>query len=122
MFSACVEYYSQGAARAAEDLGMNDNMLISTVGSPMFIEEVENGYEGAWKCCICINNYAYATPIILGLRAICDGRATEESLWPDKHNYFSDNDAYGTWLADYEVVTADTYADYIAEIEAIYGP
>lgn len=122
MFSSCLEYYSQGAARAAEDLGINDSMLISTVGSPMFIDEVEAGYEGAWVGCICINNYAYATPIVLGLRALCDGRATQESLWPDKHNYFSEDDAYGTWLADYAFVTADTYEDYMAEIEAIYGP
>ena len=122
MMSSCLEYYAQGAARAAEDLGMNDNMLISCVGSPLFIEEAESGYEGAWKCCICINNYAYATPIVLGLRAICDGRATEESLWPNLHDYFTDNDAYGTWRADYSIVTQDTYADYLAEIEEIYGP
>lgn len=122
MFSSCLEYYAQGAARAAEDLGINDNMLISDVGSPLFIEETESGYEGAWKCCICINNYAYATPIVLGLRAICDGRATEETLWPDKHDYFSDNDAYGTWRADYSIVTKDTYQSYLDEVEAVYGP
>ena len=122
MMSSCLEYYAQGAARAAEDLGINDSMLISDVGSPLFIEETESGYEGAWKCCIAINNYAYATPIILGLRALCDGRATAETLWPDKHDYFADHDAYGTWRADYSIVTKDTYKDYLEEIEAIYGP
>jgi hypothetical protein len=122
MVSSCLEYYAQGAARAAEDLGLNDNMLISDVGSPMFEDEVANGYEGAWKCCVCINNYAYATPIVLGLRAICDGRATEETLWPSLHNYFSDNDKYGTWRAEYKVVTADDYQEYEDEIQKKYGP
>lgn len=122
MVAACVEYYSQGAARAAEDLNLNDSMLITDVGSPYFEEEVESGYEGAWVCCVCINNYAYATPIILGLRAICDGRATEESLWPNLHNYFTDNDKYGTWRADYKIVTANDYKEYEDSIEAIYGP
>ena len=122
IFSSCLEYYAQGAARAAEDLGIDDKMCISCVGSSLYYDEHDNGYDGAWHSTIAINNYAYATPLILGVMAIIDGRVTQETLWPDKHNYFSDTDKYGVWRADYTNVTKDNYHQYWDAIEKKYGP
>jgi len=119
MVDSCLENYSQGAARAADDLDKNDTMLITTVGSPMLTEEWDNGYDGAWKCCVAISNYAYATPAILSLVAMLDGRATAETIWPQ---YLADGDQCAIWLSDYAVVTKDTYKQYMADIDAKYGP
>jgi ABC-type sugar transport system substrate-binding protein len=119
MVSSCLENYSQGAARAADDLNRNDTMLISTVGHPMLEQEWDNGYDGAWKCAVAISNYAYATPEILGLTALCDGRATPETLWPE---FKKEGDQCAVWYADYSIVTKDTYKAYLAEIDAKYGP
>lgn len=119
MVDSCLENYSQGAARAADDLDKNDTMLISTVGSPMLTEEWDNGYDGAWKCCVAISNYAYAAPMLLGLIALCDGRATAETLWPQ---YLGEGDKCAIWQSDYAVVTKDDYKEYMAEIDAKYGP
>ena len=118
--SSCLENYSQGAARAADDLGLNDTMLISTVGSPMLTEEWGNGYDGAWKCCIAISNYAYATPTLLGLIALCDGRATADTIWPQY--FMNEGDQCAIWQADYALVTKDTYQDYLSSVDAKYGP
>ena len=119
MVASCLENYSQGAARAADDLGRNDTMLITTVGHPMLEQEWDNGYDGAWKCAIAISNYAYATPTVLGLIALCDGRATAETLWPQ---FKGESEECAIWLADYAVVTKDTYRDYLNSMDEKYGP
>jgi ABC-type sugar transport system substrate-binding protein len=119
MVSSCLENYSQGAARAADDLKLNDKMLISTVGHPMLEQEWDSGYDGAWKCAVAISNYAYATPTILGLTALVDGRATAETLWPQ---FKKDGNKCAIWYADYELVTKDTYKTYLASVDAKYGP
>lgn len=119
MVASCLENYSQGAARAADDLKLNDTMLITTVGHPMLEQEWDNGYDGAWKCAVAISNYAYATPTVLGLIALCDGRATAETLWPQ---FKKDGDKCAIWYADYAVVTKDTYKEYLTKMNDMYGP
>jgi hypothetical protein len=119
MVSSCLENYSQGAARAADDLKLNDKMLISTVGHPMLEQEWDNGYDGAWKCAVAISNYAYAAPTILGLTALVDGRASAETLWPQ---FKKEGNKCAIWYADYELVTKDTYKAYLASVDEKYGP
>ena len=116
--SSCLENYGQGAARAADDLGLNDKMLITDVGSPILVEEWDNGYDGAWKCCVAISNYAYAAPLILGLCALIDGRTTPENLWPQ----YKGDAPCAIYAADYKVVCKDDYKDYLTEVDSKFGP
>ena len=77
----CVEDYAQGAARYAETTSNPDNILITCSGSNILPLEFESGYEGSWKVCYAVSDISYAGPAAVGLIAIVDGRATEESLW-----------------------------------------
>ena len=118
-FGGTVEQYSIGAARAAEELGRDDTMLITTVGHPMIAEEWQNGYDGAEKAVMAISNYAYATPVLLGLIAQIDGRATAETLWPQ---YKAEGDLCAIFPAEMKVVTKDTYQAFLDDMDRKYGP
>ncbi|MCL2391531.1 MAG: substrate-binding domain-containing protein [Oscillospiraceae bacterium] len=114
-----VESYSMGAARAAEDLGRDDQFLVTTVGHPLIVDEWNNGYDGSKRAVVAISNYAYATPTLLGLIALIDGRATPETLWPQ---YLNDGDLRAVWEATSEIITRDNYQDFLDRMERIYGP
>ncbi len=60
----CVEMYSQGVARAVEQLQISDKVLITDVGSDILCSEWETGYNGSWVSCLAISNYLYAAPAI----------------------------------------------------------
>jgi len=114
-----VESYSAGAARAAETLGRDDTMLVTTVGHPLIVDEWEAGYDGAKRAVMAISNYAYATPVILGLIALIDGRATPETLWPQHR---ADGDLAAVWPATFGIITRENYASFLEEMETRYGP
>jgi hypothetical protein len=80
----CVEDYSQGAARFVETMSSQDKILITTVGSVILPIEWDSGYDGAWKSCYAIADMSYAGPAACGLIALADGRATFDTLWPER--------------------------------------
>ncbi|MDR2486395.1 MAG: hypothetical protein LBD12_00375, partial [Clostridiales Family XIII bacterium] len=47
------------------------------------IDEWESGYQGAWKSLITVPLVELAEPMLCGLLAVLDGRATKETLWQD---------------------------------------
>ena len=114
-----IESYSAGAARAAETLGRDDTMLITTVGHPLIFDEWEAGYDGAKKAVVGIGNYAYATPVILGLIAMIDGRATHETLWP-QHRL--EGNLASIWQPTRTVITRETYREWFENMVRTYGP
>ena len=114
-----VESYSMGAARAAEEMGRDDTMLVTTVGHPLIEAEWDLGYDGCKKAVVAISNYAYATPMILGLVAQIDGRATAETLWPQ---FRGEGDLASVWEATYAVITKDNYRQFLDEMNDRYGP
>lgn len=117
MIIGCVEDYVQGAARYVETLPTQDNVLITTVGSTLLPVEWDSGYEGAWKSCYAIADMAYAGPAACGLIALCDGRATVETLWADKR---ADGDFATVWIADSIIMTHDNYAGYMQSYNSKY--
>jgi ABC-type sugar transport system substrate-binding protein len=118
LVSSCLENYAQGAARAAESLGRDSDFLISDVGSVMLPMEWDSGYNGAWKTCYAISDYAYAAPAAMGLIALADGRATPETLWADRR---AEGDKASIWIAESSMVTKDTYKDYFVSVDKKYG-
>ena len=107
--ASCLEMYAQGAVRAAEQLGIEDHVLIVDVGSDILCAEWDTGYEGAWASCLAISNYLYAAPGICGLVSLLDGVSTPESLWPDMKE---DGDVGAFYAASSQMITNDTYKDY----------
>jgi ABC-type sugar transport system substrate-binding protein len=118
MVSSCLENYAQGAARAAEDLGRDSEFLISDVGSTILPSEWDSGYDGAWKTCYAISDYAYSAPAAMGLIAMADGRATRETLWEDIRD---PKDKCTIWIAESSMVTKEDYKEYFDSVNKKYG-
>ena len=112
---SCLEQYAQGAARAAENLDIEDKVLASCVGSDILSSEWEAGYEGCWVTCLAVSDYLYTVPTICGLISLIDGTSTPESLWTQKR---AEGDAYTIYYIGNEMVTKDTYQDYFDRIAA----
>jgi ABC-type sugar transport system substrate-binding protein len=109
-FVTCtLEMHGQGIARAVEQLGMEDRVLIVDIGSDILCAEWDTGYDGSWKSCLGMSNYLYAAPAISGLISMLDGKSTPESLWPDRKQ---PGDVAAFYTTTYEMLTKDTYKDY----------
>ena len=104
-----VEMYSQGVARAVEQLQLDDKVLITDVGSDILCSEWESGYDGSWVSCLAISNYLYAAPALCGMVALIDGTATWDSLWSDMR---APGDEYTFYGAANSMITKDSYKDY----------
>lgn len=113
----CVEDYSQGAARFVETMPSQDKVLITTVGSVILPIEWDSGYDGAWKSCYAIADMSYAGPAACGLIALADGRATFETLWPERR---AEGDLATLWIADSIIMTHDNYAGYMQSVNDTY--
>ncbi len=113
----CVEDYAQGAARYAETTSNPDNILITCSGSNILPLEFESGYEGSWKVCYAVSDISYAGPAAVGLIAIVDGRATEESLWSDLR---AEGDLATSYIAEPIMVTKDNYKNFKDEMFKLY--
>ena len=112
---SCLEQYAQGAARAAENLNIQDKVLVSCVGSDILSSEWNNGYEGCWVTCLAVSDYLYTVPTICGLVSLIDGMSTPESLWAGKR---APGDQYTIYYIGNEMVTKDTYQSYFDRIAA----
>jgi ABC-type sugar transport system substrate-binding protein len=118
LVSSCLENYAQGAARAAEELGRDDQFLISDVGSTILPTEWDTGYDGAWKTCYAMSDYAYSAPAALGLIAIADERATADTLWQEIRD---PKDKRTIWEAESGIITKGDYKQFFEEADAKYG-
>ena len=116
--TACIELYSQGAARAVEALNMEDRVLITDVGSDVLPAEWDNGYDGSWVSCLGISDYQYTIPAICGLVALMDGKATPETLWSSRR---SPTDQVTFYNISNEMVTKDTYKAFFEEVKKEAG-
>ena len=116
---ACLELYSQGAARVIEQLGINDKVLMTCCDSAVLTAAWnEADYEGAWVSCLTTSGYQYGIPGICGLVAILDGKATMDNIWESRRN---PNDQKTFYQIAHEIVTKDTYEAYFANIVAESG-
>jgi len=112
--ASCLEFYSQGAARAAEALKIDKNVLVTCVGSDVLSDEWNNGYKGCWVSCVAVADVLYVTPTICALVALMDGKATHETLWSQKR---APGDKATLYFIKNEIVTVDTYKEYFDRIE-----
>lgn len=119
---SCVEYYSQGAVRYAETTANPEKILITCSGSNVLPLEFESGYDGtSWKVAYAVSDICYGGPAATGLIAICDGRATEETLWQELKPEGS-TDVAASYVADPIMLTIDNWSNFKDEIWALYDP
>ena len=116
---SCLEQYSQGAARVAETLGIEDRVLIVDVGSDILVSEWDSGYNGSWKACLAISNYLYAAPAICAIVSMADGMSTPETLWGSMR---IPGETMSRHFTESTMVTIDTYRSYFEDIARIAMP
>jgi len=113
--TSCLEDYSQGAARAAGDLSIEDKVLICSNGANILIPLFEaNAEDKAWVAGVYYAQDIFCEPLVCGIIAMLDGRATPETLYPE---WKAPGAKYANILCDTRVVTKETYKDYLKEIE-----
>lgn len=107
-----------GAARAVESLGKDDCVLVTVIPASPLIAEWETGYKGCWVAGVDFAYMYQASLVLSGLCALCDGRATLDSLWADKR---AEGDVRTKYQYDAPVLTIDTYKEYYNDLYAGFG-
>jgi hypothetical protein len=81
----------------------------------MLIPNWEKGvYSTCWVSTVYYAQSIFAEPIVCGLIAMLDGRATPEKLWPE---WKAPGAKYANVICDTRVLTKDTYKDYLKYID-----
>jgi len=111
-----LEQYAQGAALAAEDLGMGANTMVTTVNSDVLTGMWDTGYDGCFVSCVAVAPENYAAPSIAALLAIIEGKATWDTLWTSRR---AEGDQYTVYNMDTTIVTKETYKEYFSKIDEI---
>lgn len=112
LISGFFDDYTDGAAGAAAAVSKADNTVCSTFGGSGLIKKWDTGENSCWKAAIYTDQRLYAMPIFCGLYAMMNGENTAEKLWPEWVNN-SKGDKYATVQLPTEVITQDTYREYM---------
>ncbi|MBR2831575.1 MAG: substrate-binding domain-containing protein [Oscillospiraceae bacterium] len=111
--------FANGAARAVEQAGKDDKTLMTCGGETLLIKMwEENDYDGCWVGAYAINNYLYVLPMLNGLIALRDGRATYDTLWADTRR---PGDFATLYSLPTRMYTKDNYVDIMHEVEDELG-
>ena len=100
---ATIDDFAQGVAMALENLGMENNGVVSTVGGTSLRAQWDAGQQTAWKYAYNTPNTIYGEPIFFALYAYMSGQATPETIWPSWKNKSSQ---YG---AEYAQLSLPSY-------------
>ena len=113
--TSALEDYAQGAAQAAVSLNVEDKVLICSNGANILIPMFEqNAVGNSWVAGIYYAQDIFCEPLVCGIIAMLDGRATPESLYPE---WKAPGAKYANILCDTRVVTKDTYQEYLDYID-----
>jgi len=112
------EMFSQGAARVAETMMKEDCTLITSSGATTLPGEWDNGYDGIWIGNYAVSPYQYSLIGAFGLIAICDGRATMETLWEE---YKRPGDLCANFDVKADIMTRANYKQYLGDIVRSFG-
>lgn len=112
---AVSEEFNVGACRAVEAAGKIDDCVVISTGCDAVFLEWDDGNSPQWISTIPIYNTDLAAATAAGIVALMDGRATSETLWEEVR---APGDIATRFNITLEVVTKDTYKDFIARSEA----
>jgi len=118
-FIACIiEEFALGASRAVEAMQKEDCVLITSSGASILPAQWDEGYDGVWVANYSVSPYQYMLYSVFGLIALCDGRATYETLWPD---YIREGDKAANFDLHADMMTRDNYKQYLGDIVRSFG-
>ena len=87
LITCIIDDWGLGAARAAEGMGIEDKVLITSAGGESLILEWDNGYDsdgtGCWKMCSYYEAMDYVEYLIPGMIDVLEGTCAMEDLWPE---------------------------------------
>jgi ABC-type sugar transport system substrate-binding protein len=110
-----LEDFAQGASRAAGSLSIEDKVLICSNGAniliPMFQKDSE---DKAWVAGVYYAQAIFCEPLVCGIIATLDGRATPETLYSE---WKAPGATYSNILCDTRVITKETYQEYLDYID-----
>ena len=112
---AVSEEFNLGACRAVEAAGKADDCIVISTGCDAVFLEWDDGNSPEWVATIPVYCTDLAVGCAAGIIALIDGRATSETLWEELKR---PNDICAMYNLELQVVTPDTYNDFIANSEA----
>ena len=112
---SATDEFAIGAARAVEQVGMESKCIISAIMGGSIIEEWSTGKTSTWRALITTPLVGLAEPMVCGLLAVLDGRATFETLYQE---YVPAGESYGIIVYPPQVFTHDNWREYISTAEA----
>ena len=107
-----------GASRAAEALGIDDRVLMTSSGASVLPAEWDAGYDGCWIANYAVSPFYYSGTAIFGLLALIDGRATTATLWPE---YFLEGDEAARFSLKADMMTKENYKQYLGDVVRSFG-
>ncbi|SHI00095.1 ABC-type sugar transport system, substrate-binding protein, contains N-terminal xre family HTH domain [Sporobacter termitidis DSM 10068] len=118
--AAAFDDYADGAARAAEQAGIDKNTVVICPGGAELVAHWEAGESSCWKAVVYSGDGLFSEPIFNGLYAQMHGDATAETLWPEWVDH-SKGEKYANLIVPTIVLTQDTYKQFIAWEEHYTG-
>ena len=115
--ATCLEDVGQGAARAAESQGIDDKVLVVTNGANILIPAWRDGSESGtcWVAGLHYGMNMLAEPVLCGLIALIEGRATPDNLFVE---WIKPGETGANVRCDWRIVGEDEYQDYLDYIDA----
>ena len=115
---AVAEDFAVGANRAIEQLNKIGSCIVLTTGNDVAFEEWGNNATPQLVALVPVWKTSMMGTAAEGILALIDGRETEDTLWRDIRR---PNDVATLFYVDTEVVTRDTYRDFIAKVDREFG-
>jgi len=119
IYAASVEFFAVGALRFVEEKGIEDNVIIASIGAVEFIKLLDNGTNGPWVFALFSDFSIGWNCCFNALYAHVAGWCSFEDLWPDVERL--PGDKYPILDLGWARYDKDTYKDYLAFCDAFTG-
>lgn len=120
LITACLDDYADGAARAAEQAGIDANCVATTCGGSGLINQWDAGTESCWKSAVYAAQIFFGENIFFALYNFMDGTATPDSIFPEWIDH-STNQKYAYVNLPTFTITKDTYKEYMEWVDGYTG-
>lgn len=120
LVTAFFDDYADGAARAAEQAGIDANVVITACGGSGLIDHWDVGEESSWKSAVYSAQILFGEGIFFALYTFMDGTSTPETIFPEWIDH-STNQTYAYVNLPTFNITIDTYKEYMEWVDVHTG-
>jgi ABC-type sugar transport system substrate-binding protein len=118
LVTAFLDDYADGAARAAEQAGIDGTTVVTTCGGSGLINHWDKGEESCWKSAIYCAQILFGENIFFALYAFMSGQATPETIFPE---WKTADSLYPYVNLPTFVIEKDTYKEYMEWVDKYTG-